>query len=47
MEMWLKGNVFVNIIGRVLKKSFVLEFGLFIIDGKVVLGGKMSLCDVG
>ena len=45
--MRLKGKAFVNITGRALKKSFALELGSFTINGKAVLGGKMSLYDVG
>jgi len=46
MVMQLKGKAFVNITGRALKKSFALELGSSTINGKAVLGGKMSLCDV-
>ena len=43
MDLQLRGEAFVNLTGRALKKDFTLKLGSTKANGKAVLGGRQYL----
>ena len=40
MDMQLRGEAFLNVSGRALRKDFILKLGVTNASGKAVLGGR-------